>query len=326
MYLPESYSIAVVFMFLTMFCWGSWANTQKLAKGWRFELFYWDYVLGILLTSLVFGLTLGSTGSHGMPFWANWSAADVSYIQSAIWGGVIFNAGNILLVAAIALAGMAVAFPVAIGIALVLGTTLSYVVSPQGGSLLLPIGIALVLAAIILDAKAYQRVMEETKHKDGKKGLIVSIISGILIGLFYPLVARSMEGPGSLTPYVALYAFAIGVVLSNFVFNTALMKKPVDGAPVSYAQYFRGSFKEHTVGVLGGVIWCIGMALNLIAAQHAGPAIAYAFGQGATLIAAIWGVFIWKEFQGTKGISGLLTMMFICYVAGIALIGMARVA
>ena len=326
MYLPESYSIAVLFMFITMFCWGSWANTQKLAKGWRFELFYWDYVFGILLTSLVFGLTLGSTGTHGLAFWESLSQADTSNITSAILGGVIFNAGNILLVAAIALAGMAVAFPVAIGIALVLGTSLSYLISPQGGSALLPIGIAFVLAAIVLDATVYKKAMAtSSEHGDGKKGLIVSVISGILIGLFYPLVARSMEGPASLTPYTGLFIFSIGILISNFVFNTIVMKKPVEGAPVSYADYFKGSVKEHLVGILGGLIWCVGMALNLIAAQQAGPAIAYAFGQGATLVAAIWGVFIWREFAGVKGVSGLITAMFFCYVAGISLIGMARV-
>ncbi|MAZ44382.1 MAG: multidrug DMT transporter permease [Legionellales bacterium] len=325
MYLPETYSIAVVFMFLTMFCWGSWANTQKLAKGWRFELFYWDYVFGILLTSLLFGFTLGSTGAHGQAFLSNWQSVDQQYIVSAIWGGVIFNAGNILLVAAIALAGMAVAFPVAIGIALVLGTSLNYLISPQGGSVLLALGIAFVLAAIVLDAKVYQKAMASSDHPTGKKGLMVAVISGVLIGLFYPLVARSMEGPLSLTPYTALFAFSIGVLVSNFVFNSILMRKPVDGAPVSYGDYFKGSFKEHFVGILGGSIWCVGMALNLIAAQQAGPAIAYAFGQGATLIAAIWGVFIWREFAGAKGVTAMLALMFACYVAGIGFIGMARV-
>jgi len=111
-----------------MLCWGSWGNTQKLAgKTWRYELFYWDYVIGVLLFSLINAFTLGSIGSAGRSFIPDLMQADISNIGSAFLGGVIFNLANILLSAAIAIAGMSVAFPVGIGLALVLGVIINYI-------------------------------------------------------------------------------------------------------------------------------------------------------------------------------------------------------
>src|SRR5208282_5156303 len=159
MFVLQSYPAAVVFCVITMFCWGSWANTQKLArKGWRFELFYWDYTVGVLLLTLILGLTLGSSGTAGRPFLADLQQASQSSIFSALLGGAIFNAANILLVAAIDIAGMAVAFPVGIGIALVLGVVLNYIADPIGNAALLFGGVLLVVLAIILDATAYRKL------------------------------------------------------------------------------------------------------------------------------------------------------------------------
>src|SRR5215831_2431793 len=133
MFVLQSYPWAVVFCVITMFCWGSWANTQKLArKGWRFELFYWDYAIGVLLLTLVLGVTLGNTGGVGRSFWADLSQASGGSIGSALVGGAIFNLANILLVAAIEIAGMSVAFPVGIGLALIIGVIVNYVATPLG--------------------------------------------------------------------------------------------------------------------------------------------------------------------------------------------------
>lgn len=330
MYIVETYSVAVILTVITMLCWGSWANTQKLAaKTWRFELFYWDYVLGILLFSVILGFTLGSTGEKGMGFVENLRQAEWSSITGALVGGVVFNLANILVAAAIAIAGMAVAFPVGIGIALVLGVIVNYIATPQGNALWLFAGVALIAVAIILDAIAYRKKAAQSK-KVPTKGIVLSVVGGVLMALFYRFVASSMvtnfEQPeaGLLTPYTAVFIFAIGILISNFLFNTILMKRPFEGTPVTYSQYFNGSFKEHFTGILGGMIWCIGMALSIIAAGKAGFAISYSLGQGATLIAALWGVFIWKEFKNPpKGVNALLTLMFLLFVAGLGLIILA---
>ena len=326
MYIVNSYFFAVVLCFVTMLCWGSWANTQKLAqKSWRFELFYWDYVIGILLMSLLFSFSLGSSGEQGRGFLADLGQAKMNNIGNALLGGIIFNAANILVAAAIAIAGMSVAFPVGIGIALVLGVLVNYIAKPQGDAVLLFTGVALITLAIIFDALAYKKKASQSQ-KVPSKGIVLSVVGGVLMALFYRFVASSMvtdfEQPeaGLLTPYSAVFIFSLGILISNFLFNTILMKKPFEGSPVSYAQYFKGSFKEHFTGILGGAIWCVGMTFSIIASGKAGFAISYGLGQGATLVAALWGVFIWKEFKGSKGTTGLLTAMFALFFVGIGLL------
>jgi len=326
MYIVSSYLLAVILCVITMLCWGSWANTQKLAqKSWRFELFYWDYVIGILLMSLIFSFTMGSSGELGRGFVDDISQAQMSNIGNAFLGGIIFNAANILVAAAISIAGMSVAFPVGIGIALVLGVIVNYMASPQGNAMWLFAGVALITIAIVIDAVAYRKKASQS-HKIPTKGIVLSIVGGVLMALFYRFVASSMitnmEQPetGLLTPYTAVFVFSVGILISNFVFNTFLMKRPFEGRPVTYSQYFGGTGKEHFTGILGGMIWSIGMTFSIIAAGKAGFAISYGLGQGATLVAALWGVFIWKEFYGIKGTTGLLATMFSLFLIGIGMI------
>jgi glucose uptake protein len=333
MFIIENYSLAVVFCFITMLCWGSWANTQKLAgKTWRFELFYWDYVIGILLFSLISAFTLGSIGGQGRSFLDDLSQASLSNIGSAMLGGVIFNAANILLSAAIAIAGMAVAFPIGIGLALVLGVIINYWGAEKGDPILLFIGVALITVAIIINAMAYYKTSKEN-NRVSSKGILLSLAAGILMSFFYRFIAASMDienfvdpAIGKMTPYTAVFIFSAGIFLSNFMFNTILMKKPFEGSPTGYAAYFKGKVPTHLVGILGGLIWGLGNSFNLIAAGQAGPAISYGLGQGATLVAALWGVFIWKEFKNSpKGTNTLLTTMFLFFVVGLALIIIAGV-
>jgi glucose uptake protein len=328
MFIVNDYSLAVVFCIITMLCWGSWGNTQKLAgKTWRFELFYWDYVIGILLFSILSAFTLGSNGTGGRSFIPDLQQADSSNLWSAFIGGVIFNAANILFSAAIAIAGMSVAFPVAIGLALVLGVIVNYLAAQKGNPTLLFAGIALVAVAIILNAIAYRKKSAGEKTVSGK-GILISLIAGILMSFFYRFIAASMDlenfqspAPGKMTPYTAVFIFSVGIFISNFIFNTILIKRPIEGEPTSYAAYFKGKFNTHLTGILGGLIWGLGNSLNLIAAGKAGPAISYGLGQGATLIAALWGVFIWKEFTNApKGTNALLAAMFVFFIAGLGLI------
>ena len=360
MFLLENYTLAVLFCFITMLCWGSWGNTQKLAgKTWRFELFYWDFVLGIFLLSLVCALTAGNLGAHDRGFFADLSQANVESLGWAFLGGVVFNIANILLVAAIAIAGLSVAFPVGIGLALVLGVILNYVAKPAGDPTVIFLGVALIAVAIVINAIAYRKLPGQNSAV-GTKGLVLSILCGILMSTFYYFVANSLAGveltaevaqtlkvevnkegvtntitaatlkegtlqAGKLTAYTANFIFALGILLSNIIVNTVVMLKPFIGTPVSPLAYFKGTPKDHLWGIIGGCIWGVGMSCNIVASNVASPAIAYGLGQGATLVSAIWGVFIWKEFKtAPKGTEKLLGIMFLLFVVGLGLIIYAK--
>lgn len=327
MFFVKDYGLAVFFCVITMLCWGSWGNTQKLAgRNWRYELFYWDYVLGVLLLSILAGLTLGSFGAEGRSFLPDLRQADWRYIGSAFAGGVVFNAANLLLSAAISIAGMSVAFPVGIGLALILGVVVNHLGDPHGDPVLLFSGVALIAIAILMNAFAY-KLKESGGRKVPMKGIVLAVVCGVLMAFFYRFVAASMDmnftapAAGKLTPYSAFFIFALGIFLSTFVFNTIAMKRPVSGKPLPLSAYFRGGVPIHFVGLLGGAIWGIGNVLNLIAAGKAGPAISYGLGQGATLVAALWGILIWKEFKGAPRISHALNIgMFVVFLAGLALL------
>ena len=330
MYIVGSYFTAVVFCLITMLCWGSWGNTQKLAsKSWRYELFYWDYVIGMVLFALLLGLTMGSVGDTGRSFLADLGQAAGASIGWVLLGGVIFNASNILLSASVSLAGMAVAFPLGVGIALVLGVIINYIGAPSGNPLVLFLGVALIVLAIICNGIASGRMQQgEENRKNNRKGVLLAFLAGVLMSFFYRFVVMGMdvqnfESPasGMLTPYSAIFIFSLGVLASNLLFNTLIMRWPFVGQPVGYGTYFKGSLPTHLVGMLGGAIWCLGTAFSYIASGEAGPAISYALGQGAPMIAAIWGVFIWKEFKGASPWANkLLVLKFLLFIGGLGLI------
>jgi len=332
MFVLENYWIGVLFCVITMLCWGSWGNTQKLAgKTWRFELFYWDYVFGVVLTALIFAFTLGSTGTTGRGFLTDLAQASPMALGSAFLGGVVFNAANILLVAAIAIAGMSVAFPIGIGLALVLGVLINFAAQPgaSGNPIFLFAGVMFVTIAIILNAIAYRQLPNQKQSGGGVQGILLAVCCGVLMSLFYFLVAQSLAGTlpdgtlesGKITPYTGNVIFSLGVLVSSFLFVTAIMYKPFAGEPVTPAAYFKGTIRDHLWGIIGGCIWAVGMTLNVIASGVASPAVSYGLGQGATLVAAIWGVFVWREFkEGSPTVQKLLNIMFFAFFLGLALI------
>src|SRR3954469_4971536 len=328
MYQPEAYGVALAFMITSMICWGSWANTMKLTAGYAFQLFYWDYVIGILLGSVIWGFTLGSAGGGPLAFVNNLQQADATHIEYAVAAGAVFNVANLLLVAAIDIAGLAVAFPIGIGLALVVGVLLNFAFSPQGNPLLLFGGVVLVLIAIVLDALAYRR-RESSRSKLSARGIQLSLACGVLMGVFYPLVAKAIRGEHSLGPYGVAFFFAIGTAVCSVPVNYLLMRKPLTGGtPVSMSDYFKGKGACHWWGVLGGVIWCTGAVFNFVAshAQIIGPAVSYAIGQGATMVSAIWGVFVWREFANAPVTSRrLIPLMFLFFVAGLAAVAVAPI-
>ena len=325
MFTPHDATLALIMMVTSAICWGSWANTFKGEKNYRIELFYWDYAVGIFLTSLVFAFTIGSAGNDSSSFLNNVHAADASNIGWALLAGVIFNLANLLLVAGIDMAGLATAFPVAIGIALVVGVALSYVQQQKGDVRMLAAGVLCAVIAVILDGKAYGEV---SKGKEvSRKSIITCVVSGVLMGLWAPFSTRALTHGNTLGPYSIAVFLTGGALLSCFVWNVYFMKKPLVGAPVSFGGFFRGPTSGHLLGLIGGAIWTTGTVFNLVAANFTGVAISYAIGQSAPMVAALWGIFVWKEFAGAnKQAKAFLALMFIFYILAILLIARANTA
>ena len=328
MYQPETYGLALLFMILSMLCWGSWANSMKLCPGYRFQLFYWDYVIGLIAGAILWGSTLGSMGTVGRSFYADVAHTGTGPILLAMAGGAIFNIANLLLVAAIDIAGLAVAFPIGIGLALVVGAVSSYIISPKGNPLLLFGGIALVVAAIVFDAIAY-RLRETERTAMSRRGIVISLIAGLLMGTFYPFVSKAMTGEGAPGPYSVLLFFAIGVAICAVPVNYIFMRFPLDGdKPASMRGYWQAPGSWHLWGALGGAIWGTGAMANFVASQAhiVGPAVSYSIGQGATMISACWGVFVWHEFSAAPPRSkSSLKWMFIFFLCGLTAIACAPI-
>jgi len=343
MILPQTYTAALFLMILSMICWGSWANTYKLAGKWRFELYYFDYAIGLLVAAVILAYTAGSLGFDGFSF-----VDDLMHAGKRQWflgfsGGVVFNLANMLLLASISIAGMSVAFPVGIGLALIIGVLLNYMLKPAGNGTLLFAGCVLVLIAILADAYAYTllgRILHESMAKQGKakstrrptkvKGVMIAAVSGVLMGCFFPLVELGKEGDLGLGPYAIAVVFAGGVFASTLVFNLFFMNLPVEGPPVEFRDFFLNSTMwQHLLGIAGGAIWCVGAVAAFAAASapaevHVGPATSYAMGQGATLISALWGLLVWKEFKGADlKVKAMIAIMLVVYACGLVLVSIA---
>jgi glucose uptake protein len=328
MYTPNSLGAALIMMIATALLWGSWASTYKGVKNYRFELFYWDYAIGIFLISLILGHTMGSIGNDPNSLPNNIHAADPSNIVWAMVGGVIFNLANLLLVAALDMAGMAIAFPLAIGIALVVGVVLSYVLQPKGNVALLGGGVLCALIAVTMIGKAYG-TLRRGGQGVSRKSVITCIVSGVLMGLWAPFVTRAMThtsmNGGPLGPYATAIFLTFGALLSCFIWNIYFMKHPLVGEPVSFSGFFRGPASGHMLGLLGGIIWGVAMVFDLVAANYTGVAISYAIGQSAPMVAALWGVFVWKEFKGASSKATMyLVLMFVFYCLAILLVAKAN--
>lgn len=324
MYVPDTFTVALALTILSAICWGSWANTFKGTPGYSFTLFYWDYIAGLLLGMLVLVFTLGSFGRTGEPFAQNLATADHSNWFYALLAGFIFNVANLLLVAAIEIAGLCVAFPIAVGIALVEGVLVSYVLQPKGSIPYLSAGVALAVIAILFDARAYRSLSNPVKQVRPSRGIAISIISGLLMGAFAPFVARAMTRGHALGPYGVGILLAVGALISCLFVNTYLMRRPLFGATLTFQQYLTAPARYHVLGIVGGVIWAIGGCFNLVAAGLLGVPISYAIGQSAPLIAAAWGALVWREFAGAPRQAWTsLALMFVCYIAAIGLVAAA---
>ena len=321
MFVPTTFAVALLMTVLSTVCWGSFANTFKGTRNYRFELYYWDYGLGIFLISVVLAFTMGSFAGGPTAFLANLHSADGINLFYAALGGFIFNIANVLLVAGIEIVGLAIAFPISIGIALVEGVVLSYALQPRGNPMLLGAGVFMALVAVVLVGKAYGAMRATVVSR---RGVVVCVISGLLMGIFAPFVTRAMTRGNTLTPYTTAVFLTLGAFLCCFLFNMILMRRPIVGSPLSAEDYFRAPRSYHALGLLGGAIWGIGTVFNFVAASLVGVAISYAIGQASPMVACLWGVFVWKEFRGANaGAKGYLGAMFAAYLLALVLIARA---
>ena len=333
MILVQNYALAVFLCAVAMVCWGSWQNTQNLiGKAWRFEHYYWDFSIGILLFALLMAFTFGSMGNQGRSFLVDLKQADTNNLLSAAIGGVIWNTGTLLLVAAISIAGMSVAFPIGGGIGWTLGILINYMGKPEGNPLFLFSGTAFIIFAIILSMQSYRKLATHQK-KPTLKGILLSLLAGLCIAFFYRFVASSLAtdftlaDAGKISSYTAVVFFSIGALICTAILNPFFMAKPVQGQPVKMREWFSGGSKAHLLGLLGGAIWCLGNSVSFMAVGSASPAISYGLSNSAPVVAALWGIFVWKEFkEAPKGTNILLSMMFCCYLIGLVLIVYSRFA
>ena len=326
MFVPTTFAVALLMTIFSTICWGSFANTFKGTRNYRFELYYWDYGLGIFLIALVLAFTMGSYAGGPTAFLANLHAADGLNLFYAALGGFIFNIANVLLIAGIEIVGLSVAFPISIGIALVEGVVLSYALQPRGNPVLLGLGVLMALVAVALVGKSYG-ALRLGEAAVSKRGVVICVISGLLMGIFAPFVTRAMTRGHVLTPYTTAVFLTLGAFVCCFFFNTILMRRPLVGSPVAAGDYFRAPGKYHALGLLGGAIWGLGTVLNFVAASLVGVAISYAIGQASPMVACLWGVFVWKEFRGANAkAKGYLGAMFAAYVIALVLIARAYAA
>ncbi|MDX2195392.1 MAG: multidrug DMT transporter permease [Cytophagales bacterium] len=326
-----SYPLAVLFCVLAMIFWGSWQNSRNFINAnWRFELFYWDFITGVLIMSFLAAVTVGSMGTIGHTFWQSCAQADYTYILYAMLGGLLWNIGTLLLVAGISISGMATAFPVGGGIAWLLGILVNYIGAPEGNLTYIVIGGVSIAVAIIICAISYKKLLGNTSAGNFK-GVVLAAVAGVLIAFFYRFVAISLVSDyanpeeGKLTPLTGVFYFCLGAFLSTFVINPVVMMKPFKGEPVTFSQYFAAPSKNHLIGIIGGMVWCMGMVFSFMASGTAGYTISYAVSNGAPVVAALWGILVWKEFNGApKGTNTLLIFMFLFYLIGLGLIIMAK--
>jgi glucose uptake protein len=333
MVLVQNYALAVLLCALAMVCWGSWQNTQNLiGKHWRFELYYWDYSAGIVLFAVLMAFTFGSVGNQGRSFLTDLAQADTQYLLSSAVGGFIWNAGTLLLVASISIAGMSVAFPIGGGIGWTLGILINYLGKPEGDPLFLFGGTLVIILAILVSMQSY-RMLASHQQKPSFLGILLAFLAGICIAFFYRFVALSLatdftpEEAGKISSYTAVVFFSFGALLSTIMINPLFMARPVQGEPVKMSQWFAGSARTHLLGMLGGAIWCLGNSVSFMSVGAASPAISYGLSNAAPVVAAFWGIFVWKEFKDApKGINLLLALMFAFYLIGLVLIVYSRFA
>ena len=352
MALPTTFATALCLLILSILAWGSWANFQKLAGKWRFELFYYDYSLGVVICAVIAAFTFGSMLPRELTFQDNLLIAGYHQMAYAGAAGAVFNLGNVLLVAAISMSGMAVAFPMALGLALAMQALGNF---HQSNAIVLFGGIVLLLVAVLTNAFAYSgyvdarqfaaaaalqadprdnprnnpRAKSRVRPPSAGPAILLSVLSGILLGLSYPLIEMARTGGSGVAPYGLAVLFGGGVLFSTLLYIPFFINFPVHGQPIEFAAYFRGTRNQHLLGILGGAVWMVGAIANFLTVNAPAPGLAvqgtgYELGQSAAIVSSLWGVLAWREFKNASDrVKILLVGTLVLFLTGLAMITIA---
>jgi glucose uptake protein len=342
MILPQTYAATMFLIILSLLCLGIWVSTFKLAGRWRFELFYFDFAFGLLITSIILAFTVGNLGYDGFNFLDDLQHAGKRQWLYCFAAGIIFNFGNLLLMAAVSVAGTVLAFPTGMGVGLILSTVLTFVTARTGNGTMMLLGGGLVLGSILVNSMSYRMVSvqrheeqaragkaKSTRRPSSAKGIILSLVSGLLLGSFWPLLDKARQGELGLGPYAIGAIFAFGIFFSTFVFNIFFMNLPVEGDPVDIGGYFSARAKQHIWGLLGGVIWCSGTIAGMVAlatpeVQQGNPGLRAVLAQAAPLLTALLGIFVWRELKGADiRVRAMTVLMVVLYGCGMVLLSVA---
>jgi glucose uptake protein len=344
MILPQTYAATMVLTILSLLCLGIWVSAFKLVGRWRFELFYFDFAFGLLVTALILAFTVGNLGYDGFDF-----LDDLQHTGKRQWvfcfaAGMIFNFANLLLVAAVSVAGTVLAFPVGMGVGLILATVLSFAASRSGNGAMILVGAGLVLVSALVNAIGHRLLAQQrheelardgkarsTRRPSGAKGIVLALVSGLLMGSFWPLLDKAREGDLGMGPYAIGTLFTCGVFFSTFVYNIFLMNLPVEGDPVDLSHYFRAKPRQHLWAFMGGVIWSLGTFGGMVVlaapeAQQGSPALHAILAQAAPLLTALVGIFVWRELKGADmRVRALTLLMIVLYGCGVVLLSIAPI-
>lgn len=324
MYIPQTFSAALFLIVISMLCWGSWPNFSKAVPNWCIEYFYLDYMIGGVLTAIVLAATMGSSGFIGTDFIRRLHEAGMREIVSAFLGGLVWSFGNILMVNAIAIAGLAVAFPVTSALGIILGVGIGYLAQPIGNPGWLVAAVVILTIAAFTNAAAYRSLGQSTGSTSKTKGIVLSLAAGVLVGIFPPLVGRAISGPHALDPYNVSICFTLGALLAALIAMPILLAKPLVGSVGSVSGYLQGKPIWHLAGLIAGVVWCIGTVANFVSARVVGVAVSWGIGNGAPMVGALWGIFLWKEFKnGSSRAKGLIALSMALYVAGVVTVAIS---
>jgi glucose uptake protein len=346
---PTTQFTVLLLLVISAFCWGSWANTFKVIKTWRFEYFYYDFTAGILLTTVIAAFTLGSMNSQDLTFQDNFLLASFRKMAWALASGLVFNLGNIFLLAATAVSGMSVAFPIALGIALVADAIWDFAYNPQASILLLFSGVFLVTIGIVMNILAYlwrqderasaaqtplqadprSRNAPKRQANLAPRGVILAIVGGLALGAFFPMLSEATAGETGVSPYGVAVLISGAVFVSTLLFVPFFLFFPVLGEPGQIRGYFGGDTRQHAVGILGGALLGGGLLAGLLAAgaprvMQPGRIAEYALDHTALLIAAVWGLLVWREFKGSSHrVRMMVVAMLVLLVAGVGMVAVA---